>query len=115
LSKSASTTVKVLDDGDMAALFGLEMADGAVYETSSPVAEKNGRKTPRSGRDKAAAQNKTWNEKASKSARPRAAKADSVMVASVKPPSAKKRARSSKDAANKTTSGLRRTLQSAIR
>src|ERR1700704_668760 len=43
LSKSASTNAKVLDDGDMAALFGLEMADGTGPGMSPPVTEKPSR------------------------------------------------------------------------
>src|SRR5205823_9653858 len=43
LTKSASTNAKVLDDGDMAALFGLEMADGAGPEIPPPGAGKPGK------------------------------------------------------------------------
>jgi uncharacterized Zn finger protein len=40
-----SGTAKVLDDGDMAALFGLEMAEPAAPDRPSPPAAKRGRKS----------------------------------------------------------------------
>jgi hypothetical protein len=66
LSKSVAAGAKVLDDGDVAALFGLEMADDAGSEparpnaTSSPILnlKKHGRKPGKSSQGKSAAEKK---------------------------------------------------------
>src|SRR3989449_624031 len=87
-SKPASTNAKVLDDGDMAALFGLEMADGPGPGISPPVTGKPSRQSKNVSAPKAAKSKKA----ALKSKRPRKA----VLTPVVPPPNAKNRTRRKK-------------------
>ena len=49
-SKPAPTTAKVLDDGDVAALFGLEMAEGAAVGEAAPAKPESARPAKRAKR-----------------------------------------------------------------
>jgi uncharacterized Zn finger protein len=64
LSKSVGSKAKVLDDTDMAALFGLEMAEDAGSEAPIRVASKPPRPPVKAVRDKAQARDKPPSKKA---------------------------------------------------
>ena len=84
LSKPGATNAKVLDDGDMAALFGLEMADGADTAPASPVVVKKGRKPRQASSEEATVPIRSEAATSSKS--------KSLSAAAVKKLAAKKRA-----------------------
>jgi uncharacterized Zn finger protein len=73
LSEPGSSKAKMLDDGDVAALFGLEMADGTDAAPPAPAVKKNGRKPRQASADKLASvdqavpKTKARNGKSSKS------------------------------------------------
>jgi uncharacterized Zn finger protein len=76
LSKSAGSKAKVLDDTDMAALFGLEMATDAGSEASVPVTSKPPRPPVKAVRVKAQAPDKPASTKAKTADLPRGKRAN---------------------------------------
>jgi uncharacterized Zn finger protein len=69
LVKSGATKATVLDDADMAALFGLEMADNTNSDVAIPVASKPSRPSMTTKRGKAPARAKPPTEKKGNQAR----------------------------------------------
>jgi uncharacterized Zn finger protein len=76
LSRSAGSKAKVLDDTNMAALFGLEMADDAGSGAATPAAPKPSRPSKRGKRSKATKRLKTTARKASRPPRRKPAVAE---------------------------------------
>jgi hypothetical protein len=75
LTRATPSAAKVLNDTDVAALFGLEMTETTRIDTPTPTAPK---RTPQSKAEKR-------NEKAAKMKRPAAKKRDSPHKARAKP------------------------------
>jgi uncharacterized Zn finger protein len=95
LTKSAPTTAKLLDDGDVSALFGLEMVQDDNSDIPAPIPPKPSPRSKTKKRSEASARTRTAAAKKKSSLRRRRAKDEPKRVGSARSPPGKSRRRRS--------------------